>query len=116
MTNPITSIGGNTGEVDSFTGVDTSDLTGGIFNLTNLLEDNNLLCFVSEVLKFASPNALSGIYKTLAEPLEFVTKALDVPLLNLTCPAFKDLQVGGRPFWDAIQNDFPGAMKSGTSL
>ncbi|PKY08323.1 oxidase [Aspergillus campestris IBT 28561] len=112
----LASIGGNTGEVDSFTGVDTSDLTGGIFNLTNLLEDNNLLCFVAQVLKFASPNALSGIYKTLAEPLEWVTEKLSVPLLDLTCPAFKDLQVGGRPFWDAIQNDFPGAMKSKTSL
>ncbi|PLB40790.1 peroxidase family protein [Aspergillus candidus] len=112
----LASIGGNTGEVDSFTGVDTSDLTGGIFNLTNLLEDNNLLCFVAQVLKFASPNALSGIYKTLAEPLEWVTQKLSVPLLDLTCPAFKDLQVGGRPFWDAIQNDFPGAMKSKTSL
>ncbi|KAG2415253.1 hypothetical protein HFD88_006444 [Aspergillus terreus] len=110
------SVGGNTGEVDSFAGVDLSDLTGGVINLTNLLEGNNLLCFVFEVLKFASPNALSGLYKTLAEPLELITNALDVPLLNMSCPAFADLQMGGEPFWESIQDHFPGAMKSGSSL
>ncbi|KAJ5779131.1 hypothetical protein N7457_006851 [Penicillium paradoxum] len=107
------SIGGNLGEVDSFAGVDLGDLTGGILNLTGLLKDNNLLCFVTEVLKFASPNALSGVYATLAKPLEFVTHILSVPLLNLTCPAFKDLQIGGKPIWEALKDDFPGALKSG---
>ncbi|KAJ5675773.1 hypothetical protein N7462_008670 [Penicillium macrosclerotiorum] len=107
------SVGGNMGTVNSFAGIDLADLTGGIFDLTNLLEGNNLLCFVFEVLKFASPNALSGLYATLAEPLEFVTNILSVPLLNMTCPAFKDLQMGGKPFWEAIQDDFPGALKSG---
>lgn len=102
--------------MDSFAGVDLSDLTGGVINLTNLLEGNNLLCFVFEVLKFASPNALSGLYKTLAEPLELITNALDVPLLNMSCPAFADLQMGGEPFWESIQDHFPGALKSGSSL
>ncbi|OJJ35865.1 hypothetical protein ASPWEDRAFT_172654 [Aspergillus wentii DTO 134E9] len=107
------SIGGNTGTVNSFAGVDLGNMTGGIFNLGNLLEGNNLLCLAFEVLKFAGPNALSGLFKTLAEPLEFITNTLSVPLLNVTCPAFKDLQMGGKPFWEAMQNDFPGAMKSG---
>ncbi|CAG8382920.1 unnamed protein product [Penicillium salamii] len=107
------SIGGNTGTVNSFAGVDPADLTGGVLNLTTLLEGNNLLCFVFEVLKFASPNALGGLYSTLAGPLEFVTDILSVPLLNLTCPAFKDLQMGGKPIWEALKDDFPGAMKSG---
>lgn len=41
----LDSIGGNTGTVDSFTGVDIADLTGGVLNAATLLEDNNLLCF-----------------------------------------------------------------------
>lgn len=41
----LDSIGGNTGTVDSFTGVDFADLTGGVFNAENLLKDNNLFCF-----------------------------------------------------------------------
>jgi hypothetical protein len=107
------SIGGNLGEVNSFAGLDLGDVTGGVLNLTGLLKDNNLLCFVTEVLKFASPNALSGIYSTLAKPLEFVTNILKVPLLDLNCPAFKDLQKGGKPLWEALKDDFPGALKSG---
>lgn len=98
--------------MNSFAGVDPADLTGGVLNLTNLLEGNNLLCFVFEVLKFASPNALSGLYKTLAEPLEFITNVVAEPLLNLTCPAFADLQMGGKPIWEALKNDFPGALKA----
>jgi hypothetical protein len=105
------SIGGNLGKINSFAGVDPADLTGGVFNLANLLEGNNLLCFVFEVLKFASPNALSGLYKTLAEPLEWVTNVVAEPLLNMTCPAFEDLQMGGKPIWEALKDDFPGAMK-----
>lgn len=85
-------------------------------NLAGLLKDNNLLCFVTEVLKFASPNALAGIYSTVAKPLEFVTNILAVPLLNFTCPAFQDLQIGGKPLWEALQEDFPGALKSKGSL
>jgi len=107
------SVGGNTGTVNSFTGINPEDLTGGVLNLTTLLEGNNLLCLVFEVLKFASPNALGGLYSTLAGPLEFVTNALSVPLLNLTCPAFKDLQMGGKPIWEALKDHFPGASKSG---
>jgi hypothetical protein len=41
----LDSIGGNTGTVDSFTGVDLADLTGGVFNAETLLKDNNLFCF-----------------------------------------------------------------------
>lgn len=41
----LDSVGGNTGEVDTFTGVDLSNLTGGVFNAATLLEGNNLFCF-----------------------------------------------------------------------
>jgi hypothetical protein len=110
------SIGGNTGTVNSFTGVNLADVTGGVLNVTTLLEGNNLLCLVFEVLKFASPNALAGLYKTLAAPLDLINKIIAVPLLDMSCPAFKDMQMGGRPLWDAIKDDFPGAMKSGGAL
>jgi hypothetical protein len=41
------SIGGNTGTVNSFTGVNFEDLTGGILNAETLLEGLSLLCFRS---------------------------------------------------------------------
>ncbi|KAL4792210.1 hypothetical protein BDV19DRAFT_400698 [Aspergillus venezuelensis] len=112
----LASIGGNTGTVDTFTGVDLSDLTDGIFNITTLLEGNNLLCFVFEVLKFLSPNAFSGILETLTVPLDLLTDALNVPLLELDCPALDDLTIDGQPAWDALLQLFPGAAKSTSVL
>ncbi|KAB8200630.1 Chloroperoxidase [Aspergillus parasiticus] len=106
-------IGGNTRTINSFTGINFSDATGGVFNLTTLLKENNLLCFAFEVLKFLSPNALAGLYKTLSIPLGMISDAISTSLLNFPCPAFKDMQIGGKPSWEAIQNDFPGAAKSG---
>ncbi|KJK64499.1 Peroxidase family 2 [Aspergillus parasiticus SU-1] len=94
-------------------GINFSDATGGVFNLTTLLKENNLLCFAFEVLKFLSPNALAGLYKTLSIPLGMISDAISTSLLNFPCPAFKDMQIGGKPSWEAIQNDFPGAAKSG---
>ena len=37
--------GGNTGKVNTFTGINTADLTGGVFNGATLLQGNNLACF-----------------------------------------------------------------------
>ncbi|OBT43962.1 hypothetical protein VE00_04628 [Pseudogymnoascus sp. WSF 3629] len=105
------SIGGNTGTVDSFTGVDMGDLTGGLLNAQTLLEDNNLLCFVFEVLKTLSPNSLSTVFDIIEVPLQMLFDTLGAALLDLTCPAFKDLTVGGQSLGDAIESMFPGAAK-----
>ncbi|KAL2870904.1 peroxidase family protein [Aspergillus lucknowensis] len=110
------SIGGNTGTVNSFVGLDLSDMTGGVFNLATLLKDNNLLCFVFEILKFLSPNALGGLYETLTTPLELLTDALKIPLLDLACPALEDLTMDGKPLWEALEQLFPGALKSSSAL
>ncbi|KAL5345964.1 hypothetical protein ACLOAV_008994 [Pseudogymnoascus australis] len=105
------SIGGNTGTVDSFTGVDLGDVTGGLLNAQTLLEDNNLLCFVFEVLKTLSPNSLSTVFDIIEVPLQILFDTLGTALLDLTCPAFKDLTMGGEGLGDAIESMFPGAAK-----
>lgn len=99
--------------MNSFVGIDLGNLTGGVFNLDNLLEGNNLLCFVFQVVKFVSPDAISPLYSTLEVPLNLLDNALASPLLDLACPALKDLEMGGKPYWDAVQDIFPGARKSG---
>lgn len=102
--------------MNSFTGLDLHDVTGGVLNATTLLEKNNLLCFVFEVLKTFLPNSLSGLLKTLEVPIELVSNVLAAPLLSLACPAWKDLTAGGEPLWDALQNNFPGAKTANSSL
>lgn len=111
----LLSVGGNTGTVNSFAGIDLDDLTGGVFNAANLLEGNNLVCFALEVVKFAGPNALSSALKTLSEPIELLGK-IAAPLVNLTCPVFEDLTVGGTDFWKYAMDLYPGANKSGSAL
>src|SRR5205823_9256196 len=70
------SIGGNTGTVNSFTGLDLSNITGGVLNTATLLEKNNLLCFVFELLKTFLPNSLSPLLKTIEVPVNMVTDIL----------------------------------------
>ncbi|TDZ30087.1 Dothistromin biosynthesis peroxidase dotB [Colletotrichum trifolii] len=110
------SIGGNTGGVNSFAGVELSDLTGGVLNLTRLLEGNNLLCFVFEVLKTASPGSLSTIFSIVEVPLKMVMDSVGAALLDLSCPAFEDMTVGGKSFEDGIRGRYPGAERSGSVL
>lgn len=111
----LLSVGGNTGEVNSFAGIDVGNLTGGVFNAANLLEGNNLVCFALEVVKFAGPNSLSSALKTLSEPIELLGKIV-APLVDLSCPVFEDLTVGGTNFWDHAMQLYPGANKSGSAL
>ncbi|GME23664.1 oxidase [Neofusicoccum parvum] len=110
------SVGGNTGTVNSFTGLDLSNVTGGVLNTATLLEGNNLLCFVLEVVKTFAPNSLSPLLKTLEVPLQLLSDTITGPITDLACPAWKDLTEGGEPLWDGIQKKFPGASTAGSSL
>ncbi|OWP02956.1 hypothetical protein B2J93_3536 [Marssonina coronariae] len=75
--------GGNTGKVHSYVGVVTGDLTGGLFNATNLLEGNYLLGAVGSVL---------GYVKQQLGPVGE----------KLGCPQLA-------PFNNPLYNKFPGA-------
>lgn len=112
----VGSIGGNVGTVNSFTGVDLSDITGGVLNAGKLLESNNLLCFALQIVKMASPSYLNNIYATLDKPLKLITKILSVPLQDLDCPVWDDLTMDGKPLWSALQEKFPGAKRSQCAL
>lgn len=112
----LLSVGGNTGTVNSFAGVDTTDLLGGLVNLSTLLEGNNLICFTLEVVKTFAPNSLSSLFKTLEKPLSLVTDTLAAPLLDLGCPEYKDLEAGGSDLFSELLDRFPGAKKAGSVL
>ncbi|KAI0389929.1 Chloroperoxidase [Xylariaceae sp. FL0594] len=112
----LLSVGGNQGAVNTFAGVDISDLTGGLLNATTLLEGNNLICFALTVLKTFVPNSLSTVVKLLDAPLRLVNKALLDPILDLGCPAFRDLTKGGDDLWNELLGKYPGARMSGLAL
>lgn len=108
----LASIGGNTGSVNSFVGLDLLNPVSGLANVPKLLESNNLICFALEVVKVAAPTYTNNLITTLAAPLNLLLDALDVPLLSLACPQLGALTVGGEPLWESLQRQFPGANKS----
>ncbi|TVY16126.1 Aromatic peroxygenase [Lachnellula arida] len=103
------SIGGNTNGVNTFTGLDFADITGGVFNAADLLEGNNALCFAFQVLREGSPNLLSSLYATVGPILDALTEALGTVFTSLDCPAYKDLSVNGTDLFTYFKATYPGA-------
>jgi len=83
------SVGGNTGTVDSFTGIAPEDLTGGVFNGATLLQGNNAFCYAQQLLVQQLPDILSGLLTDvdpaqdkLGSELNSLTNSLGCPKLN----------------------------------
>lgn len=74
-------IGGNTGEVNTFTGVDVENLTGGLFNGASLLEGNNLGCFVYQFAAQAKPDIALGVLTPLLNSVGKIVAQLGCPQL-----------------------------------
>ncbi|KAI1858997.1 hypothetical protein JX265_004604 [Neoarthrinium moseri] len=109
-------IGGNTGAVNTFTGLDLVNITGGVLNAQTLLEGNNLICFTLEIAKTLGPNSLSTLYRSLSAPLAALSGVVAEPLLDLACPVFEDLSRNGVSLWKTLLNEFPGAQRAGSAL
>lgn len=109
-------VGGNTAEVNTFTGLDLSNITGGLLNTATLLEGNNLICFSLEIAKTFGPNSLSTLYKLLSVPAGILTDALSTPLLDLSCPVYADLSNQGDDIAASLLATYPGAQKAGSAL
>ncbi|KAM3423815.1 hypothetical protein BST61_g1214 [Cercospora zeina] len=75
-------IGGNTNGPNTFTGVNLEDLTGGLINAGNLLEGNNLGCFVFQLSAQAKPDILLGLLDPLTDILGRVVSQLGCPQLR----------------------------------
>lgn len=76
------SVGGNTGKTSSFTGVDVSDLTGGLFNTASLLQGNNLGCFIYQLSAQAKPDILLGVLNKLTDLVGSLISPLGCPQLK----------------------------------
>ncbi|KAH7329914.1 Chloroperoxidase [Rhexocercosporidium sp. MPI-PUGE-AT-0058] len=95
-------IGGNTGKVNTFTGVNFEDLTGGVFNLATLLEGNNLACFALQGVVQFLPDSLLGAVGTVGGLLDQLNGIVGGVLDPLACPKLD--KVNKNQF-----SQFPGA-------
>ncbi|KAF2213276.1 hypothetical protein CERZMDRAFT_39839 [Cercospora zeae-maydis SCOH1-5] len=75
-------IGGNTNGPNTFTGVNLENLSGGLVNVGNLLEGNNLGCFVFQLSAQAKPDILLGLLNPLTDILGQVVSQLGCPQLR----------------------------------
>lgn len=107
LANPeLVRLGGNTGEPNTFTGVNINDLTGNVFNAQTILEKNNLICLAYVAALQATPDLLGGLVGNVLVAVQKLTNSLNPILAALDCPEITK--------YDAtVFKAFPGA---GTAL
>ncbi|KAL0061583.1 hypothetical protein AAF712_011610 [Marasmius tenuissimus] len=95
------SVGGNTGTMDSFTGVSPEDLTGGVFNAATLLEGDNLLCFMVEAaVQSVTPDLVKGVVGDVVGAIQRLRSAVE----GRGCPPLKE-------FDTRLLERFPGYVR-----
>jgi hypothetical protein len=95
-------IGGNTGEPNTFTGVNINDLTGNVFRAETLLEGNNLMCLAFQAASEAAPDILRGLLGNALVAVQKLTDALDPILQTFGCPELTKYDT-------SLFKKFPGA-------
>lgn len=88
------SVGGNTGETNTFTGVDPQNLTGGVYTSSNLLQGNNAICYGLELSLMESPDILSGLYSDVNSAVDALGTAIDKATGALGCPELNAISKG----------------------
>ncbi|CZT08092.1 uncharacterized protein RCO7_09573 [Rhynchosporium graminicola] len=96
-------VGGNTGKINTFTGVNAEDLTGGVYNSKTLTEGNNLACFAMQFAVQASPDIIqcSNVFNGLTNAMSKLTSQTSSSLSGLSCPQLQKIDQ------DQFKN-FPG--------
>jgi hypothetical protein len=66
------SVGGNTSETNTFTGMDVESLTSVVLNASNLLQGNNVVCIGLEAPIQEAPDILSRLYSDISSAMDLL--------------------------------------------
>lgn len=88
------SIGGNTGQQNTFVGVDPGALTNGVYNAGTLLQGNNALCYGLEASLQEAPDLLSGLYSDVSAAMDKLGTAVQKATDALGCPKLNAIDKG----------------------
>lgn len=81
--------GGNINGVNTYEGVNLTDLTGGFINHASDFGNNdNTRCFFAQALQQAIPDALKGVVADLGKTMNFLQPHLNQFASSDGCPAF----------------------------
>ncbi|KAL5376344.1 hypothetical protein DPSP01_010570 [Paraphaeosphaeria sporulosa] len=69
-------LGGNTGEPNTFTGVNVADLTGGVLNPETLLQGNNTMFLAFQAVSAVAPDILRGLVGNVLLEVQKLTVVL----------------------------------------
>jgi len=83
---PLLSFGGNTGKVNSFSGVDISDLTGGVFRTADLLDPAKLQCFALQIIQPLAPDFLGSMFADVQSAMAPLSDKIVQLLAGKACP------------------------------
>jgi hypothetical protein len=103
-------IGGNTGTVNSFEGINLGDLTGGLINsITELSDPAKLGCFLSQTIQAEAPSFASGILQgpLVQSLLDFVGEVL-LPTLTSSFGACNEVLHHKAKKMSTYKNQYPG--------
>nr|XP_018912976.1 PREDICTED: aromatic peroxygenase-like [Bemisia tabaci] len=95
------SMGGNTGTVNSFFGIELHNLTNGVFNGATLLQGNNLACFIYQALQNALPDAAKPVITLGFTIILALLRPLTSRPGSIGCPQFSQ-------FNSSLFDIFPG--------
>ena len=101
---PSLDVGGNTGKVNTFTGLDINNLTGGVYNAQSLLQGNNAACFAYQAAQQGAPDLLKGLFSSITTALAQLTGAISKVTTELSCPQLKSID-------ESQFSQFPGYSK-----
>lgn len=76
------------GKVNTLTGVDPADISGGVFNAQMLTQGNNLACFAMQFAQQAAPDMVkcSGVLSSVTGALSNLSSQVSASLAGLSCP------------------------------
>lgn len=78
--------GGNTGKTNTYTPVNLTALTHGLYSSATLLQGNNLECFLYQMLPQATPDLLKQTETSAINLLAGLTAQVNKALAGLNCP------------------------------
>ena len=117
------SVGGNTGEVNTFTGVDLGNITGGAYQTSDLTNPTKFVCYFYELTLAITPDFLrsEALGSALAGALNLLQTKIS-PLVDPSCAKIGKLIHQGSMdegfdilicnlanYNDAFAAEFPGA-------